>query len=403
MVFRRLALIVTLLAALGSACGTSQVSKGSTPPVKSTTIQTPTAAPASLATAARTPANAVELPLDKSPRHEVDVFFRNPDYFTRMLLAEEFDRQVTDPELIRYAEGFARYTNVAPTVYLMYMWANYPTGTYPNVEQFMRAFFEAPGAYGHAAEEWLDSDPCTWPVEVQEQVVAIEQSSPGRLRASVTTAIHPAWMADPAVRAITIGARGQFYDDREAYLDQFRCTVKGGKTADRTPIARATAAKPVATATPIPKPTPSTTSVAERLDNPREPGLAREILVSYLAEKLQEEAPSANVQNIANRLDYLTESAPLVLEMYIAVGLMFTVEDEPVFYSAFLVHPGCVVSHPSLIEGQTTAFATDISRRWPDVNPLTMPGLAEAEQLTDAQMQEFCRQFNDWIETRKPR
>ncbi|MCY4438178.1 MAG: hypothetical protein OXE05_12690, partial [Chloroflexi bacterium] len=200
--------------------------------------------------------------------------------------------------------------------------------------------------------------------------------------------------------------REQFYDDREAYLDQFRCTGGGGATASRTQVVWPTPPTQVATAASTPMPTPVPTATAtpavEILDSPREPRLAREILVGYLVDKLQEEASSANVQNVANRLAYLTGSAPLVLRMYLAAGYSFALEDEPVFYSAFLVHPGCVVSHPSLREDQTTAFAENFSRRWPDVDPNTAVGLAEMEQLTDAQKQEFCRQYNDWIEAKKP-
>lgn len=112
--------------------------------------------------------------------------------------------------------------------------------------------------------------------------------------------------------------------------------------------------------------------------------------------------PQAPTYRTSPTVLYLTGSAPLALSMYIAEGYRFALEDEPVFYSAFLVHPGCVVSHPSLSGEQTTAFAEEFSRRWPDESLNTAVGLAEVEQLTDGQKQEFCRQFNDWIETKKP-
>ena len=300
MVYRRLALIATLLAVLASGCGTSQEGEKGSPPVEATTLQTPKVATTPPVTAAPTPTHAVELPLGESSINEVEVFLRNPDYFTRIYLAKRFDRQATDIQVIRYAKQFAPITNVAPTIYLMYMWANYPTGTYPNVQQFMTSYMEDTLAIGRTAEDWLESNPCTWAEEVQEQVVAVERNSPGRLRASIVQATVAAWAAEPAIRAITLGARGQFYDDREAYLDQFRCTTTGP----------APTANPVVTATSIPAPAPSPTPVAKILDNPREPTLAREMLVNYLAEKLQEEASSANVQNDANRLAYLTGAAP---------------------------------------------------------------------------------------------
>ena len=397
MVHKRLALIATLLAVLASGCGTSQESESPAPPGGTTTVRTPTAAPTPEHTTSATPATVVELPLGESSKEVVEFFFSDPETVARAVLAAGFDTSASDSILDLWVNRLEPVIAVSPTIYQIYTWANYPVGTYPHVEQFMLEFLKYPQGYGHAAEQWLDSDTCTWAEEVQEQVVAVERNSPGRLRASIVQATVAAWAAEPAIRAITLGAEGQFYDDREAYLDQFRCTTKGGTTAGPAPTTN-----PVATATSIPTPAPSPTPVAKILDNPREPTLAREMLVNYLAEKLQEEASSANVQNDANRLAYLTGSAPLVLRMYIAAGYSFAIEDEPVFYSAFLVHPGCVVSHPSLSEDQTTAFAEDFSRRWPDVDPNTAVGLAEMEQLTDGQKLEFCRQYNDWIETKKP-
>ena len=402
MVYKRLALITTLLAVLATTCGTSQVSEKGSPPVEATTLQSPTAVTTPLVSAASTPAPAVELPLGESPKHEVDAFMSNPDYFTRVYLARKFDTQAANPQIVRYAKQFAPFTNVAPTIYLMYMWAKYPIGTYPNVQQFMTSYMEDPRALGRTAEDWLESNPCTWPIEVQERVVAVERNSPGWLRASIAQVSLELWVAESVIRSSTLKARDEYFEDREAYLNQFRCTAKGRTSAVLTPTASVAAANPVATATPIPTPALSPTPGAKILDNPREPTLAREILVSYLANKLQEEASSTNVQDIANRLAYLTGSAPLVLSMYIAKGYRFAVEDEPVFYSAFLVHPGCLVSHPGLSEDQTTAFAGEFSRRWPDVDPNTAVGLAEVEQLTDGEKQEFCREFNDWIETKAP-
>ena len=402
MVYKRFALIAALLAILASACGTSQESESLAPPSGPTAIRTPTAVPTPELTASPTPTAIVTLPLGESSKEVVELFFSSPEVVARAVLAAAFDMGSLAPTVSFWVDNLKPYIAVSPVIYQMYTWANYPVGTYPNVEKFMYLYLNDPWAHGEAAKQWLDSDPCTWPEEVQKQVEAVERKSPGRLRASIAQVTLGSQTAETVIRYITIGAGGRFYDDPEAYLNQFRCNVKSGTTAGRTPTARVTAANPVSTVTSIPTPTPSPAPVVEILDSPRDPSLAREILVSYLAEKLQEVASSTNVQNFANRLAYLTESAPIALEIYIAVGLKFTVEDEPVFYSAFLVHPGCVVGHPSLSEDQTTAFATEFSRRWPDVNPQTMPGLAEAEALTDAQMQGFCREFSDWIETKKP-
>ena len=270
----------------------------------------------------------------------------------------------------------------------------------------MLEFLKYPQGYGHAAEQWLDSDTCMWPEEVQEQVVAVERSSPGRLRASIVQATTAAWAAEPAIRAITIGARGQFYDDREAYLDQFRCTLEGGGTANRTQVAWPTVPTQVATATSAPTPTPVPTAiptpVVEILDTPRQPGLARELVVSYLAEKLGQGSASRNVQYWADRLAYLTESAPWALEMYIKAGYRIPVADENEFYAMYLVIPACAVIYPGLSEEQVTAFATEFNRRWPDVNPRTMPGIAAIEEMAEAQQGELCTLFSTAIETTQP-
>ena len=395
MVYRRLALITTLLAAFASGCGTSQVSEKGSPPVKATTLQTPTAATTPLVTAAPTPARAVELPLGESSKHEVDVFMGSPDYFTRMYLARKFDTQASNIQIIRIAKPLAPLTNVAPTIYLMYMWANYPTGTYPNVQQFMTSYMEDPRAFGRTAEDWLESNPCTWLAEVQEQVVAVERNSPGWLRASIAQVSLELWAAKSVIRNTTTRARDEYFDDREAYLDQFRCTSEGGGTANRTQVAWPTVPTQVATAA-IPTP------AVEILDTPRQPGLARELVVSYLAEKLGQGSASRNVQYRADRLAFLTESAPWALDMYIKAGYRIPVADEHDFYAMYLVIPACVVSHPGLSEGQVAAFTTEFNRRWPDVNPRTMPGIAAIEEMAEAQQGELCTLFSTTIETTKP-
>ena len=406
MVHKRLALITTLLVALASGCGSSQESESPTPPSGKTTIRTPTAAPTPKLTASPTPASVVALPLGESSKEEVEFFLRDPETVARAYIAKGMGLSASDPLLSRWIERLAPRIGNSPTIYLIYTWDNYPAGAYPSVQQFMHGYLRIPQAYGEAAEQWLNSDPCTWPEEVQEQVVAVERKSPGRLRASIVQATTAAWAAEPAIRAITIGARGQFYDDGEAYLDQFRCTLEGGGTANRTQVAWPTVPTQVATATSAPTPTPVPTAiptpVVEILDTPRQPGLARELVVSYLAEKLGQGSASRNVQYWADRLAYLTESAPWALEMYIKAGYRIPVADENEFYAMYLVIPACAVIYPVLSEEQVTAFATEFNRRWPDVNPRTMPGIAAIEEMAEAQQGELCTLFSTAIETTKP-
>jgi len=326
----------------------------------------------------------------------VGFFYELPEVVARAVLAKGYDTTPNDPRLNVWMNQFEWRITASPMIYQMYTWAHYPVGRYPNVEQFMDSFLIDPRAYAQAARDWLDSDPCTWPEEVQAQVVAFEREFTGQLSATVASVSSPDYARESQWDLLIQMARQEYYEDSEAYLNRFRCTGAGGRAVFRTPAA------PTPSPVPTPVPTAAATPAPEVLTAPREPGLAREILVGYLADKLQEEASSATVQDVANRLAYLTDSAPLVLSMYIAEGYRFAVEDEPVFYSAFLVHPGCVVSHPGLSEDQTTAFAEEFSRRWPDVDSNTAVGLAEVEQLTDEQKQEFCKQFNDWIETKTP-
>lgn len=406
MVYKRFALIAALLAILASACGTSQESESPAPPGGVTTFQTPTAVPTPELTSSPTPAAVVELPLGESSKQVVDLFISDPVTVARAVLAASFDTSASDPILDPWVNRLKPVIAVSPTIYRIYTWANYPVGTYPHVEQFILEFLKYPQGYGHAAEQWLDSDPCTWPEEVQEQVVAVERQSPGRLRASVTSAIHPAWMAEPAIRAITIEARGQFFDDREAYLGKFRCTSEGGGTADRTRIAWPTAAAQAATVASTPTPTrvsaANPTPAVEILETPLQPGLPRELVVSYLAEKVGQGTASRNVQNRADRLAYLTESAPWALDMYIKAGYRIPVADEQDFYAMYLFIPACVVSHPVLSERQVATFTTEFNRHWPDVNPRTMPGLAAIEEMTESQQGELCTLFSTAIETTKP-
>jgi hypothetical protein len=208
MVYQRIALIAALLAVFASACGSSQESGSPSGAGDTTTIRTPTAAPTPELTASSTPTPVVELPLGESFKEVVEFFFSDPETVARVVLAAGFDTSASDPMLNPWVKRRSRHIAVAPVIYQMYTWANYPAGTYPNVEQFMLEFLKYPQGYGHAAKEWLDNGPCTWPEEVQEQVVAVEQSSPGQLQASVTAAIYAEWQAEPAIRAITIGARG---------------------------------------------------------------------------------------------------------------------------------------------------------------------------------------------------
>ena len=357
-----------------------------------TATQRPVSAPTPVPTTISTPAPAAPLPLGESTLEAVDFFYEHPEVVARAALAKMSDSNTWDPTVSFWVNRFERRITLAPAIYQLYTWAYYPVGRYPNVEQFMGSFLLDPRAYAQAARDWLDSDPCTWPKEVQAQVVAFEREFTGQLSATVASVSSPAYARESQWDLLIQMARQEHYEDSEAYLNRFRCTG-----ASR-PAVRRTFVPP----TPPPVPTATPTPAPEVLTAPREPRLAREIVVSYLAEKVRQEPTSSNVQYWADQLAYLTESAPWALNMYIEAGYRIPVAEEPGFYGYYLLIPGCVLSHEGLSEGQVAAFATDFSRRWPEINPHAMPGIAALEEMTFAQQRQMCGQFASAIDTAKP-
>lgn len=352
------------------------------------------------------PAAEVPLPLGESTLGEVEFFFRDPRTVASAVLGKMLDESSTGPS-VRYWLGAMPWWVAAPMIYQMYAWANYPIGTYPNVEQFMYAYLPNPKAYAEAARDWLDSDPCAWPEEVQKQVVAFEQELTGMLRAGIAVVEWSQYYTETfSWDSLTQGARSTYFADPDAYLDRFRCTVAGEAATNEKPTAAPAASTPsplptpVPTATPAPTPVPTATPTPapEILDAPRQPGLARVILVDYLAENMQQSRVSPNVRFWANQYDYLTETAHLVLDMYITAGYRFTAEDEPLFYGIYLFVPECVVSPHTVAASIAFTMNFGSGGRWPNVNPYRMSGLAS----TDEQIEEGCAVFTDWIETKKP-
>ena len=358
------------------------------------------------------PAAEVPLPLGESTLGEVEFFYRDPQTVARAVLGKMLDQGSASPS-VSYWLGKMPWWVAAPMIYQMYAWANYPIGTYPNVEQFMYEYLPNPKAHAEAARDWLDSDPCAWPEEVQEQVVAFEQEFTGILRASIVVATSPARFAGPYWDQHTQFARSAYFADPEAYLNRFRCTEAGEATTNETPTAAPAAPTPSPLPTPLPTATPAPTPVPtaiptpapEILDAPRQPGLARAILVNYLAELFGHGTLSPTVQRWARHYDFLTETAHLALDMYIRSGYRFTAEDEPLFYGIYLFVPRCVVnlifSDQGLNSTASRAFTMNFGSgtRWPNMNPYTdMYGIAS----TDEQVEEGCAGFTDWIETKKP-
>ncbi|MCY4438126.1 MAG: hypothetical protein OXE05_12430, partial [Chloroflexi bacterium] len=296
MVYLRLALIAALLAVLGTACGADPASESATPPAKAVARQTPTAEPTAPATSPTptllanatqvsravptpvpttipTPVPAAPLPLGESTLEAVEFFYELPEVVAIVVLAKMFDTAPEDPRLNMWVNELEWRIAASPMVYQMYTWAHYPIGTYPDIEQFMDGYIRNPMAYAQAARDWLDSGPCTWPEEVQAQVVALERESPGWLEATIISVLHAQWMAEPAMEAITIKAKSDYFVDPDAYLDRFRCAGVGGRAVIRTPAAPTPTPvpTPVATATQKPGATPTPVPTTMSTPAPLEP------------------------------------------------------------------------------------------------------------------------------------
>ena len=121
--------------------------------------------------------------------------------------------------------SYAAFIDVMPLVYVMYTWSAYPYGTFPDIQAFVRAYVDNPRHYVGLAGQWLESDPCTWPEPVQQEMVAAEQENPGRVRALLMNSVLDPYLAEYVVPGIIDKARQAYFEDPEAYLNQFRCAA----------------------------------------------------------------------------------------------------------------------------------------------------------------------------------
>ena len=117
------------------------------------------------------------------------------------------------------------YIDIMPLVYIMYTWSAYPYGTFPDTQAFVRAYAGNPRHYVGLAGQWLESDPCTWPEPAQQEMVAAEQESPGRIKAMLINSVVAPHLAEFVVPGIIDKAEWEYFEDPEAYLNQFRCAA----------------------------------------------------------------------------------------------------------------------------------------------------------------------------------
>ena len=127
--------------------------------------------------------------------------------------------------LLMMKRVYANFIDVMPLVYLMYTWSAYPYGTFPDTQAFVRAYADNPRDYVRLAGEWLESDPCTWPEPVQQEMVATERENPGMIRAMLVNSVLDPYLAENVVPSITDKAGQAYIEDPEAYLNQFRCAA----------------------------------------------------------------------------------------------------------------------------------------------------------------------------------
>lgn len=111
-----------------------------------------------------------------------------------------------------------------PYVYLMFTWSEYPSEEYPNTREFARSYVRNSRHYARIAYRWLESDPCTWPQEAQEFMVAHAIDYPGHIRGMVEAMLTIPSLAIHYWNGARSTAEWDYFNDAEAYLDQFRCS-----------------------------------------------------------------------------------------------------------------------------------------------------------------------------------
>ena len=135
-----------------------------------------------------------------------------------------------------------------------------------------------------------------------------------------------------------------------------------------------------------------------KLRAPQDIPLARNILLLYFANRLNQGTDSADVQYWTNLHEYLTATASIILTLYIDAGLEFVVSDEFLFYGSYLLVPDCVIQHLLTVADESVVqqfgdLALSMRQKWPNVQPNALRGVL----TTAAEREESCMAFNGWI------
>lgn len=163
--------------------------------------------------------------LGTASAEEVDRFFDSYDQIGERAFAEVYNVKVGSVLWRMHMRAYGKVIDGMDLVYLVYTWSAYPYGTFPDTWAFAKAYVSDHEHYVGLASQWLESDPCTWPDPVQQEMVAAEQSNPGGIRAALSNVMLSPDLARYVVPGIINQARQAYYEDPEAYLDQFRCTA----------------------------------------------------------------------------------------------------------------------------------------------------------------------------------
>ena len=199
-----------LRAAYEPVCGTSAPAPTPTPTPIPTSRPTPTPAPTPIAAG--------------STLDDVEHMLAHYRAFARRAIGEAYGISESSIGALRIYRSIEWAVEGMPYVYLLFTWSEYPSGEYPNTREFARSYVLNSRHYGRIAYRWLESDPCTWPAEAQEYMEAHAIDYPGHIRGMVEAMLTIPSLAIHYWNAALSTAERDYFNDAEAYLDQFRCS-----------------------------------------------------------------------------------------------------------------------------------------------------------------------------------
>ena len=160
---------------------------------------------------------------------QVETLIKNPELVVRVVLAKGFNAQPSDPRLQMWMERLESKTWALPYIYLMHLLSvGGPDSGHPlvDVEAFTTEYVKYPQSYAMAVRAWIDgvrASPCSTSEEVKSALIALETKEPGALDVAIVRAQHAPWAAEPAARAISIGARAKLFDDPDVFIELYEC------------------------------------------------------------------------------------------------------------------------------------------------------------------------------------